>query len=226
MIGDSNVVSCLMLAVNMHTPVDIGVLFKDEELYGSGVETYPHITVFFGGNEYIPDDKVIPFLNSVCPNELRRVEEMCKDEKWFGDSLLENFYVSNFKSNTNDVLVLKLKKDNKLFEDLSVINNLLTKKYGKQSEHEYVPHITLSYLQKGESDKYINNDGIYNVLIDSLVKPDDLVVGYTNHENEDTIVHVTSYNAVDRYFRLFNQEEDRKTVENMCKSTKTRKKLF
>ena len=218
MVGESSVISCVELTMNLFTPIDLDGVISDKDVEG-GVVRDPHITVFFGGKSYVPSEEVIPFLERVCPSEVSRIKTLCEKDQWFGDRVLDNFYLSNFENDT-DSLVLKLKKDNQLFEDLSAINKTMRSKYGLHTEfRNYVPHVSLANLKKGESKKYLNNSTLYNVLQDSFIKPDDFAVSYTNHEDVETIVNLTSYNAVDRYFRLFNQEESRKEVMKMRKES-------
>ena len=218
--------SCLMMAMSLETPVDLGYLFDTEDLQGTKIEFETHVTLLYAPGVVIPKEGMLDDIESligprefdVMINKLRNAAELPKG--WFG-SIWE---LGSF-SNDSDYLVLKLTNvDNPyaswLRDTFGVINKGLKRKWGITSEYPYTPHITLAELKPGTVGKYLEDSKIKKVLSDSILSFSDLVLsigpsgGDMGGGKDRKQYNLTSYNAVNRYFQ---QETLRKEFLEMLR---------
>ena len=218
--------SCLMMAMSLETPVELGYLFDTEDLQRTGIEFETHTTLLYAPGVVIPKDGILEDIESLMgPREydvmitkLKEAEEFPKG--WFGGI----WELGSF-SNDSDYLVLKLTNvDNPyaswLRDTFGVINKGLKRKWDVTSEYSYTPHITLAELKPGTVGKYLEDSRIKSVLSASSLSWSDLVfsVGPSGGDMGNGVdrkqYNLTSYNAVQRYFQL---ETHRKEFSEMLK---------
>ena len=107
-----------------------------------------------------------------------------------------------------------MKKNFKLFNQLSLLNKGLRSLYNISSEYsQYNPHITLAELEPGKAKKYLESEKLKLVLEDSYVDFEDLVVSYGKSNEVDREQYfLTQFKCVDRFFRLINLKEYNKEL--------------
>lgn len=206
--------SCLMWAVNLITPVDLSSVFDEDDLKDTGVEIDSHITLLYAQGKTIERKNLLDDILTILGAENYDIFiDMCKnkDEEL---NLLDMFELGSFE-NDSDYIVLKLKKDTKIFNLLSLINKGLRTKYGVSSDFDnYTPHLTLAELNPGTASKYLNSETLNLILADTTFKFEDLVISYgTSNEEDRKQYFLTQFSCVDRYFRLQHLKEDNKSLE-------------
>ena len=205
----SEINSCLMLAMNLSTPVSLGCVFKEEDLKDTGVELDSHITLLYAQGKKIEWKGL-----------LDDIRELIGEEDWGwlmglirGDefySVFDLFELSLFE-NDSDYVILKLRKGTPLFRVLSLINKGLSIKFGVKSEFaEYKPHLSLAELEPGKAKEYVTNEVLIQILEDSIVGVEDLFISYgTSNEPEDREQRwLTSEKNISRFFRLINLKKE------------------
>lgn len=211
---DNNMNSCLMLAMGLYTPVDLGSIFDSADYKGTGLELDSHITVIYAQNKILPRRMIFDDIKTILGDSWEGIEELISTPNRL--SVLELFELSSFE-NDSDYLVLKLKDTSEIYEKLSLLNLGLKKKYGVKSEFaSYSPHITLAELEPGTVGKYLNSECLKNVLRDSKVDFEDFIIsfGMSGEVDDRKQYFLTQYKNIDRYFRLKHSKEDNKEVEN------------
>ena len=206
---DKEINSCLMLAMNLSTPVSLGCVFKEEDLKDTGVELDSHITLLYAQGKKIEWKGL-----------LDDIRELIGEEDWGwlmglirGDefySVFDLFELSLFE-NDSDYVILKLRKGTPLFRVLSLINKGLSIKFGVKSEFaEYKPHLSLAELEPGKAKEYVTNEVLIQILEDSIVGVEDLFISYgTSNEPEDREQRwLTSEKNISRFFRLINLKKE------------------
>ena len=199
----NNINSCLLWGVGLYTPVDLGSVFNEDDLYDTGLELDSHITVLYSSNKILPKNTILEDIKLILGDE--KYEEFisyCKNERFREVSdLLE---LSSF-SNDSDYVILKLKKNNEIYGILNLINKGLRTKYRVESSFaEYTPHITLAELRKGEAQKYLANPELNHIIEDSRVDFEDLIYSSDNGDKIWKQKFLTQFKNVDRYFRIEN----------------------
>ena len=168
--------SCLMLAVNLNTPVDLGCIFDAHDLKDTGIELDSHITLLYAQGKKLPKENLLDDIKNILKNDYQKLEDTCKTENLF--EVLDIFDLDYFE-NDSDYIILRLKQDFKLFNELSLINKELKSKYNISSEFtQYRPHITLAELVPGRAQKYLESEKLRLVLEDSFVDFEDLMVSF------------------------------------------------
>ncbi len=206
---DKEINSCLMLAMNLSTPVSLGCVFKESDLKDTGVELDSHITLLYAQGKKIEWKGL-----------LDDIRELIGEEDWGwlmglirGDefySVFDLFELSLFE-NDSDYVILKLRKGTPLFRVLSLINKGLSIKFGVKSEFaEYKPHLSLAELEPGKAKEYVTNEVLIQILEDSIVGVEDLFISYgTSNEPEDREQRwLTSEKNISRFFRLINLKKE------------------
>lgn len=193
--------SCLMLAVNLSTPIDLNSVIREDDLKGDGIIQDSHITIIYGKEMRIPVDEVLPSISESLGNEEYLVfSEVLKDSYKF--KVLNLFELDVFERDEYDYLILRLKTGNEVYYKLSQINKGLESKWNITSDFPtYNPHITLAELIPGSGRKYLSNNILLKVLGDSKVGLEDLVMSYGDDEGPFDKWNVTTYHAVERLFR-------------------------
>ena len=109
--------SCLMLAMNLSTPVSLGCVFKEEDLKDTGVELDSHITLLYAQGKRIEHVGLLSGIKEILGDEdWRWLEGMIRGDEFY--SVLDLFELGSFE-NDSDYLVLKLRKGSPLFKVLS-----------------------------------------------------------------------------------------------------------
>ncbi len=201
--------SCLMLAINLSTPVSLGCVFKEEDLKDTGIEIDSHITLLYAQGKRIESEGLLESVKGILGEE---------DWKWLeglirGDnsySVLDLFELGSFE-NDSDYVILKLRKGTPLFRVLELINKGLSIKEDVKSEFTtYIPHMSLAELEPGKAKEYLKNETLRGILEDSTVEIEDLFISYgTSSEPTDREQKwLTSWKCIDRFFRLIRLKEE------------------
>ena len=199
--------SCLMLAVNLIMPVDLGSIFDSGDV--TELELDSHATIIFAKNKTIEREEIKEDIGLILePDQLNFLIDYEREY-----SVFEVCDLSLFE-NDEDILVLKL-KDSECKEYLTLLNKALSTKYDITSDFSsYTPHITLATLKKGEGKKYLNDEKVRHVLEDSRLAFEDLMISYGKEGEQDrTQYFLTNKSCVDRYFRLYNLRLSNKDLE-------------
>lgn len=190
--------SCFMLATNIESPISFGAIFDDEDLIGTGVELDSHITILYAKDKRLPRKNIIPLLQECDKKNLDDLMNLCKKGEDGAKMVLDYFDLDQFENDT-DFIILKLKEDTKLFHILESLNSNLREKFKVISDFTtYQPHITLAEVKKGKGGKYVNHLGLESVLKETMFSLDDLTLSYSR----GLTYNLTTFNAVDRFFRL------------------------
>ena len=205
--------SCVMLAINLDLPVDLRAVFDSSDLKDTGIELDSHITLLYAAGKEIPRHNIIRDIQEILGDpDFGEFMKICEN----GDSemtrALDAFELGSFE-NDSDYIVLKLKKETKLFGFLERINKGLSEKYDISTEFKsYTPHITLVELNPGTAKKYLDSDKLLLILDETYFAPEDIMISYgTSNEVEDRRQYfLTTFSCVDRYFRLKNLKESNK----------------
>ena len=201
--------SCLMLAVKLDTPVNLGCVFDSEDLKDTGIELDSHITLLYAQGKELPRYDLMNDVKTILGEQTIEFMDLLKEEHDY--NLLDYFHIDSFE-NDSDYLVLKLNEDKiDLFNMLSIINKGLRVKYDVSSDfNNYSPHITLAELKPGTVQKYKESDKLELILENTAFDFDDIILSYgKSNDIADRIqYHLTNFNSVSRYFRLFNEHRE------------------
>lgn len=205
--------SCLMLAVNLDTPVNLGCVFDSEDLKDTGIELDSHITLLYAQGKELPRQDLLSDIKTILGEKTIEFMNLLENEHDY--KVLDYFHLSSFE-NDSDYVVLKLNEDKKdLFNDLFLINKGLRIKYDVSVEFDnYSPHITLAELKPGMAKKYMESEKLNMILEDTYLDFYDIILSYgTSNEMKDRKqYHLTSYNSLPRYFKMFNEERELETL--------------
>lgn len=205
--------SCLMLAVNLDTPVNLGCVFDSEDLKDTGIELDSHITLLYAQGKELPKQDLLSDIKTILGEKTIEFMNLLENEHDY--KVLDYFHLSSFE-NDSDYVVLKLNEDKKdLFNDLFLINKGLRVKYDVSVEFDnYSPHITLAELKPGMAKKYMESEKLNMILEDTYLDFYDIILSYgTSNEVKDRKqYHLTSYNSLPRYFKMFNEERELETL--------------
>ena len=209
-----NINSCLMLAVDLSTPVCLGCVFKEEDLKDTGIELDSHITILYAQGKRIEHTGLLSDIKQLLGKEdYEWLEGMIKNDESY--KVLDSFDLGMF-NNDSDYVVLKLRKGTELYRILSLINKGLSIKFGVKSDFDsYIPHVSLAELEPGKAEGYLKSDLLREVLEDSIFGIEDLFISYgTSNEPEDREQRfLTSEKCIDRFFRLINLKKELKELE-------------
>lgn len=132
---------CLMLDVPFQNWQKVLSRISKEDLYEDdgdtyGLETEPHATVLYGLHEEVEDEKLIKF-----------VKEFCKSNP----IEIEITKMGVFKNSKFDVIKFDIESS-----ILKSLNKKLSENFPYTSKFpNFEPHITIAYLKKGTSEKYL-----------------------------------------------------------------------
>jgi hypothetical protein len=201
--------SCLMLAMNLSTPVSLGCVFKEEDLKDTGVELDSHITLLYAQGKRIEYKGLLDSIRELIGEEdWNWLMGMIRGDEFY--SVLDLFELGLFE-NDSDYVILKLRKGTPLFRVLSLINKGLSIKEGVKSEFSsYIPHLSLAELEPGKAREYVTNETLHEILEDSIVGVEDLFISYgTANEPVDREQRwLTSEKNISRFFRLINLKKE------------------
>lgn len=200
---DKNTTSCLMLAADLITPVSLSSIFDSGDLKDTGIEYDSHITLLFAKEKYLEKPDVLGKISEIDPEFVRVWLKESSAEESDPIPVLDIFELSSFE-NESGYVVLLLKHDNPIYEELAKLESGLREKYGVVSDFgEYKPHLTLAELEPGLTDKYLGDSKLHALLESSFVKFEDLVLSYSKPDEKEYDQHnLTFYRAVDRWFRI------------------------
>lgn len=201
--------SCLMLAVNLDTPVSLGCIFDSADLKDTGVELESHITLLYAQSREIDYTGLLEDIKGIVGYE---------DYKWLYGMIenddkyrvLDLFDLGKFE-NDSDYVILKLRKGTELYRILRLINKGLSIKHEVKSDFaDYIPHVSLAELEPGTAQKYMESETLLGILEDSVIGIEDLLISYgTSNEPEDRKQkYLTNLKCIDRYFRLENLKKE------------------
>lgn len=194
--------SCLMLGVNLMTPVDLSCVFDTTDLKDTGIEIDSHITLLYAQGKIIDRFSIMPDIKIILGDEdYYKLLNLCKKECTF--KVLNFFDLSSFE-NDSDYIVLKLKRNTDFFSRLSNINKGLRNKYDVSSEFSnYTPHISLAELQPGTAKKYLESENLKLILKETYLDFEDVFISYGGSNEVDRKQYfLTKFKCLDRYFRL------------------------
>lgn len=212
---DMDINSCLMLGINLETPVGLGCAFDSEDLKDTGIELDSHITLLYAQGVVLEKEGMFDEIKRVLGEKVIEFMDYLRNEHDY--KLLDFFALSSFE-NDSDYVVLKLKPEiEELYEMLTLINKGLKIHYDIATEFKnYTPHITLAELQPGTAKKYLDSEKLQLILEDSYFDFDDLILsqGTANDVEDRKQLYLTSFKAAQRYFRI---EELKKELEELNK---------
>ena len=195
--------SCLMLAIGLYTPVDLGYIFDESDLKDTGIEIDSHITLLYAQGRTIDHKGLLDDISNILdPADVNKFFDSIKDDGLMKVS--DMFDLGSFQ-NDSDYVVLKLKKDTEMFKFLTLLNKSLKIRHDISSSFkDYIPHVTLAELNPGCAEKYMSSETLRKVLEDSAFNFEDLFIsyGYSNEPGDRKQYWLTQYKNVDRYFRL------------------------
>ena len=200
--------SCLMLMMSLYTAVDLDYVIDPDDLASDGIETNPHITVFYSNENTVRTDNILSDAREFLgPNSFQEFLEFLKAPKVF--PLYDILGLDKFENQEFDVLIMRLRSGNRLAELLGKLNAGFLKKYSLQSDYStYRPHMTLSYLKPGMADKYLSSPVLGKVLEDAKVSYDDLMASKKDPDTDKYIEkYITNYNCIERH--LWRQKLER-----------------
>ena len=134
---------CVMVKLNftnwndLENRIDKSDLFEPENEH-YGFETEPHLTLLYGLHEEVTENDVRDVLKNFTLEDLE----------------IKIDGIGNFQNQDFDVLKFNVVK-NSLLEN---INKALEKLPNSNRYPEYNPHITIAYLKKGTSIKYLDDN--------------------------------------------------------------------
>jgi hypothetical protein len=202
-----------MLAVNLDTPVNLGCVFDSEDLKDTGIELDSHITLLYAQGKELPKQDLLSDIKTILGEKTVEFMNLLENEHDY--KVLDYFHLSSFE-NDSDYVVLKLNEDKKdLFNDLFLINKGLRIKYDVSVEFDnYSPHITLAELKPGMAKKYMDSEKLNMILEDTYLDFYDIILSYgsSNEVKDRKQYHLTSYNSLPRYFKMFNEERELETL--------------
>lgn len=126
-----------------------------------GLQKRPHLTLLFGLHQEVTDNQVQDCFRGFVEDDFK----------------VQITGVSIFENPEFDVVKLEVEKTPKLIE----VNKRLSELPNSNKFPEYVPHITLGYLNTGCGKKYINPD--YNYKIKNISK-----IAYTKPDGSEYII--------------------------------------
>lgn len=206
--------SCLMLAVNLVTPIDLAYIFDKPDLKDTGLELDSHITILYAAGRELPRLNLLPNFKDILGETeyLDFLDVYCKNQ--VQHKVLDIFDLGSF-DNDSSYIVLKMKKEFNLYDKLSLLNKGLRLLYSVSSDFDsYNPHVSLAELKPGLSEKYLGDEKLMAVLEDSYVSFEDILLSYglPNEPGDRKQYYLTNYKAVDRYFRIHDLEKTNETI--------------
>ena len=201
--------SCVMLAVNLMTPVSLLSVFDSDDLKDTGLVYDHHITLLYARDKKLDKMDVL----GAIPMSFTDVLEKKKDPEEFAYPVMSLFELGSFE-NDSGYIVLKLKKESAWFESLSNINSTLMNRYDIKSDFpNYTPHVSLAELEPGMTEKYLENETLKLILGHSVIHFEDIIISYDYEGKDGYDVHdLTHFHSVDRFFRIREAKKDDKDL--------------
>ena len=70
---NNSINSCLMLAIGLYTPVELGSIFDSADYKGTGLELDSHITLLYAQGKVLPKEEIIEDLKTLVNWEMFNV---------------------------------------------------------------------------------------------------------------------------------------------------------
>lgn len=191
---------CLMLAASLHTAIDLDAVISQDDLIDDGVIKDSHITIVYDKESKMSKDNILSDVEESLGDRFPALNELLKDSYKF--KVNDVMYLEVFYTDDKDVIVLRLKDNNQLFQALSDVHYHMLNKYSITTDYpEYKPHLTLAYVAKGEADKYLTNPILMKVLDTAKVGFEDFVFSKKIEDGKYEKWNITTHHALTRYFR-------------------------
>lgn len=206
--------SKLIWKIGLYTPISLTCSIKDEDRMGSQ-NFDPSILILDAGEKVLPRVTLLSDIKLILGTQDYEIfNNLCKrenDEK----HVLDFFDLGVINNGVDsESIVLKLKTDNLIYDSVNLIRKGIGVKFKINTRSEnYTPYISLVEVSKGSSPKYVNNGSLLAILRDSKFDLEDLALAITDIDNVEKDYYLTQYKAVDRYFRIQNDEKDDEAAE-------------
>jgi hypothetical protein len=206
--------SKLIWKIGLYTPISLTCSIKDEDRMGSQ-NFDPSILILDAGEKVLPRVTLLNDIKLILgTQDYETFNNLCKrenDEK----HVLDFFDLGVINNGVDsETIVLKLKTDNLIYDSVNLIRKGIGVKFNINTRSEnYTPYISLVEISKGSSPKYVNNGSLLAILKDSKFDLEDLALAITDIDNVEKDYYLTQYKAVDRYFRIQNDEKDDEAAE-------------
>lgn len=206
--------SKLIWKIGLYTPISLTCSIKDEDRMGSQ-NFDPSILILDAGEKVLPRVTLLNDIKLILgTQDYETFNNLCKrenDEK----HVLDFFDLGVINNGVDsESIVLKLKTDNLIYDSVNLIRKGIGVKFNINTRSEnYTPYISLVEISKGSSPKYVNNGSLLAILRDSKFDLEDLALAITDIDNVEKDYYLTQYKAVDRYFRIQNDEKDDEAAE-------------
>jgi hypothetical protein len=206
--------SKLIWKIGLYTPISLTCSIKDEDRMGSQ-NFDPSILILDAGEKVLPRVTLLNDIKLILgTQDYETFNNLCKrenDEK----HVLDFFDLGVINNGVDsESIVLKLKTDNLIYDFVNLIRKGIGVKFNINTRSEnYTPYISLVEISKGSSPKYVNNGSLLAILRDSKFDLEDLALAITDIDNIEKDYYLTQYKAVDRYFRIQNDEKDDEAAE-------------
>jgi len=206
--------SKLIWKIGLYTPISLTCSIKDEDRMGSQ-NFDPSILILDAGEKVLPRVTLLNDIKLILgTQDYETFNNLCKrenDEK----HVLDFFDLGVINNGVDsETIVLKLKTDNLIYDSVNLIRKGIGVKFNINTRSEnYTPYISLVEISKGSSPKYVNNRSLLAILRDSKFDLEDLALAITDIDNVEKDYYLTQYKAVDRYFRIQNDEKDDEAAE-------------
>ena len=206
--------SKLIWKIGLYTPISLTCSIKDEDRMGSQ-NFDPSILILDAGEKVLPRVTLLNDIKLILgTQDYETFNNLCKREN--DEKHVLDFFDLGVINNgiDSESIVLKLKTDNLIYDSVNLIRKGIGVKYKINTRSEnYTPYISLVEVSKGSSPKYVNNGSLLAILRDSKFDLEDLALAITDIDNVEKDYYLTQYKAVDRYFRIQNDEKDDEAAE-------------
>jgi len=200
---------CLMLKTNIPNWSEISNVIKEDDLFIEddkfGREDEQHITILYG---FLEDTNV------------ETIKEYIKNTQSV-DFLIKG--VSIFENEKFDVVKLSIESEN-----LNELNKYFSENYKNENKFpDYIPHMTIAYVKKGEGKKYVKNfkkaiKSSSNKFFYSSPNNEKVFMDANKtisecdcEENEEYKLDEYAQNIIDKLFKKFREENENLTDEQI-----------
>ena len=91
--------SCLMLAVKLDTPVNLGCVFDSEDLKDTGIELDSHITLLYAQGKELPRYDLMNDVKTILGEQTIEFMDLLKEEHDY--NLLDYFHIDSFENDSD-----------------------------------------------------------------------------------------------------------------------------
>ena len=192
--------SKLIWKIGLYTPISLTCSIKDEDRMGSQ-NFDPSILILDAGEKVLPRVTLLNDIKLILgTQDYETFNNLCKRE--------------NDEKHVLDFFDLGVINNGVDYDSVNLIRKGIGVKFKINTRSEnYTPYISLVEVSKGSSPKYVNNGSLLAILRDSKFDLEDLALAITDIDNVEKDYYLTQYKAVDRYFRIQNDEKDDEAAE-------------